>query len=462
MQMLHVTNQQRLAAPLNGQQHSSTPIAGHHYMQWMHAPNPTDSHTQESGHYVSVSLPDGGSSMATTSAPHQNSISQTNRKKPWIQALLQKEVTRSTYSVPTVSTSMQHMQKQQQHMTTGVVSMLPSSSVYESHTQNFVSSPAATMMAEPLASIATTTTIQQARPMYTQSPIMASTTHSRPLSNHIIETISPMTWPETTTHFTPTVRPYMRPSSQSQYVMSTSSAGVGMTTDSMFSHYKQPQQPVVGPAYLIIEGHSKVKTYGNSPEGRHEPNVRPVQSTVDPVVVTVVPPEVQRSAAYRLQLADEERRFEVKHLHYRQEPTPEQRADELQMARAKTTPTMPVTTTQPTDAEITITPAPMPQAAMSTDELAASADVTTADEVPATTTTGAPTRMSGLLSLLNTSFGDFLTENAADDEDDGSEMTTMATSTQQSVVTTQVSNISEIVVDTSEGEGNVENMNRDM
>jgi hypothetical protein len=35
-----------------------------------------------------------------------------------------------------------------------------------------------------------------------------------------------------------------------------------LTTDPLFSHYKQPAEPLRGPMYLIIQGHSKVKTYG--------------------------------------------------------------------------------------------------------------------------------------------------------------------------------------------------------
>lgn len=37
-----------------------------------------------------------------------------------------------------------------------------------------------------------------------------------------------------------------------------------LTTDPMFKHYKQPSEPIKGPFYLIIQGHSKVKTYGAS------------------------------------------------------------------------------------------------------------------------------------------------------------------------------------------------------
>ncbi|PSN57206.1 hypothetical protein C0J52_05032 [Blattella germanica] len=45
----------------------------------------------------------------------------------------------------------------------------------------------------------------------------------------------------------------------STITMTTSSS---LTTDPLFSHYKQPVEPLRGPMYLIIQGHSKVKTYG--------------------------------------------------------------------------------------------------------------------------------------------------------------------------------------------------------
>lgn len=42
----------------------------------------------------------------------------------------------------------------------------------------------------------------------------------------------------------------------------TTMSSPSLTTDPLFSHYKQPVQPLKGPMYLIIQGHSKVKTYG--------------------------------------------------------------------------------------------------------------------------------------------------------------------------------------------------------
>lgn len=89
---------------------------------------------------------------------------------------------------------------------------------------------------------------------------------------HHIE-IHPMIM-ETTTHFTP-----------------TTAQPLSMTTDELFSHYKQPVEPLKGPMYLIIQGHSKVKTYGPKPENitnKHVPKMVPVVSTKDPVVSHVV------------------------------------------------------------------------------------------------------------------------------------------------------------------------------
>ncbi|XP_068906106.1 mucin-2 [Tenebrio molitor] len=44
----------------------------------------------------------------------------------------------------------------------------------------------------------------------------------------------------------------------------TTTMTTSLTTDPLFKHYKQPMEPLRGPLYLIIQGHSKVKTYGPS------------------------------------------------------------------------------------------------------------------------------------------------------------------------------------------------------
>lgn len=128
--------------------------------------------------------------------------------------------------------------------------------------------------------------------MSSNNPIVNG--HNRPYDPpKIIKSVNNL---DAATHFAPTVLPE---------IISP------MTTDTMFSHYKQPEKPMPPPLYLIIEGHSKVKTYGgpSTSSGRHEPKLVPVQSTVDPVVVRVVN-------------EDDDGKYEVRHLHYKQ-PKPE-------------------------------------------------------------------------------------------------------------------------------------------
>lgn len=55
----------------------------------------------------------------------------------------------------------------------------------------------------------------------------------------------------------------------------TTTTTTKLTTDPLFKHYKQPEAPLRGPMYLIIQGHSKVKTYGPS----KQMNGIPIQET---------------------------------------------------------------------------------------------------------------------------------------------------------------------------------------
>ena len=78
-----------------------------------------------------------------------------------------------------------------------------------------------------------------------------------------------------------------------------------MTIDPLFAHYKQVVQPIRGPPYLIIEGHSKVKKYGpndNSSMSR-APIIVPVEATQDPVIRHVI------------NSREDATKFTVKHLH---------------------------------------------------------------------------------------------------------------------------------------------------
>lgn len=75
--------------------------------------------------------------------------------------------------------------------------------------------------------------------------------HSLPKKEPVLPTIPPAT--TTPTPPPPTTTP-------------TTTSTSSLTTDPLFKHYKQPAEPIKGPLYLIIQGHSKVKTYGPKPQ----------------------------------------------------------------------------------------------------------------------------------------------------------------------------------------------------
>lgn len=90
----------------------------------------------------------------------------------------------------------------------------------------------------------------------TTSPITTTTTTP---ASPIFLTPAEISAPPTTEGPTPTPRPL-----STSYTTSAS-----LTTDPLFAHYKQPSEPLQGPMYLIIEGHSKVKNYG---AGKQQPS----------------------------------------------------------------------------------------------------------------------------------------------------------------------------------------------
>uniref|UniRef100_A0A182PCX9 Uncharacterized protein n=1 Tax=Anopheles epiroticus TaxID=199890 RepID=A0A182PCX9_9DIPT len=107
-----------------------------------------------------------------------------------------------------------------------------------------------------------------------------------PVSTHLPSMMS-------TTTTTTTMRSPVTTSSSSSTMspmVTTPPAPLAMTTDSIFSHYKQPATPERWSPYLIIEGHSKVKTYGlNTNDTLMQlPRMVPVTSTKDPIVRHVV------------------------------------------------------------------------------------------------------------------------------------------------------------------------------
>lgn len=97
---------------------------------------------------------------------------------------------------------------------------------------------------------------------------------------------------------------------------STTAAPITPTTDPIFSHYNQPALPVRGPLYLIIQGHSKVKTYGieskqsknENKQSKNEPKLIPVGGDTDPVIRHVASDDTNSNI------------IQIKHLHKTRAP----------------------------------------------------------------------------------------------------------------------------------------------
>ncbi|GLV33117.1 uncharacterized protein CBL_10464 [Carabus blaptoides fortunei] len=62
----------------------------------------------------------------------------------------------------------------------------------------------------------------------------------------------------------PLLHSLLKKESTTTFAPPTTTSVASLTTDPLFKHYKQPAEPLRGPMYLIIQGHSKVKTYGPS------------------------------------------------------------------------------------------------------------------------------------------------------------------------------------------------------
>lgn len=200
---------------------------------WNQEPSiPLDAYGSESASFVTVLKPKSSPNPYLATAPsvykdarqsiynfaaNVNALQASDKKRPWLQNLLQKEV---TYHTPTVMP------------TTPQIVMSYSPPVFESHS-----------------------TLTNDLPTQYQFNPFDSTTLSP------VTTVAPIT----------------------------------LTTDELFSHYKQPTEPLHGPMYLIIQGHSKVKTYGGQQTVngtiRHSAKMVPVETSRDPVVTHVVSEE---------------------------------------------------------------------------------------------------------------------------------------------------------------------------
>lgn len=83
----------------------------------------------------------------------------------------------------------------------------------------------------------------------------------------------------------------------------TTTTTAKLTTDPLFKHYKQPEAPLRGPMYLIIQGHSKVKTYGPS----KQMNGIPVQETNE-VLTADEYSNVKHLHSYKKEVGEERQR----------------------------------------------------------------------------------------------------------------------------------------------------------
>lgn len=204
---------------------------------WNQEPSiPMDTYGSESASLVTVLKPKSSPNPYLATAPsvykdarqsiynfaaNVNALEASDKKKPWLQNLLRKEV---TYYTPTVMP------------TTPQIVMSYSPPVFESHS-----------------------TSENDLPQYQFNPYESTT-----------------------------------------YRPATTVAPITMTTDELFSHYKQPARPLNGPMYLIIQGHSRVKTYGGQQTVNetinHSPKMVPIEVMRDAVVTHVVSEDDHGSA----------------------------------------------------------------------------------------------------------------------------------------------------------------------
>ncbi|KAI8119958.1 hypothetical protein CVS40_8706 [Lucilia cuprina] len=278
-------------------------------------PQTHDSHHQESVNYVTYhsrpSLTSTPSIMlgmnvaghheiyspnsirGSSSGHHKSTLS--SSRKPWIHDLLQKEFIKpvkptqnpNSYHVDTIKSS--HMEPQQHFEP--VMRPQGISTTYAPVTFVTPTMPSTTSTTQTVYITSTTqkqtTTTTPPSPMYSSTPsTYTTTTHA----------------PRTTTTLSPT-RLLIPNTSNLAYRPTV--APVKMTTDSLFSHYNQPEKPLRGPMYLIIEGHSKVKTYGKDELDPHKPKIVPVIPKREPVVRMADPNEKRGTPET----------FQVKHLH---------------------------------------------------------------------------------------------------------------------------------------------------
>lgn len=270
-------------------------------------PQSHDAHHQESMNYLTYSRPSMTSTQHSVSGGSHDyyspnsirgsaGVHKSSSRKPWIHDLLQKEFIKTMK--PTASPNSYHMEASAKppQLDTHFEPMLSPQTIFSSSTYapvTFVTTTPATPTPAPThaAIYVTSSSTSTTHPTTTYSPpIYTQTSTSTTQAPRTTTTLSPtrLLIPNTSNlSYRPTVSP------------------MKMTTDSLFSHYHQPEKPLRGPMYLIIEGHSKVKTYGKDELDPHKPKIVPVISNREPVVRRADPNEKRGTPET----------FQVKHLH---------------------------------------------------------------------------------------------------------------------------------------------------
>ncbi|XP_075152324.1 uncharacterized protein LOC142226290 [Haematobia irritans] len=323
-----------------------------------HQPS-SDTHHHESMKYLTYTRP----SMTTTShhsmtgGSHDyyspNSIrgsmgvqkTSSSSRKPWIHDLLQKEFIKS--AKPTAApNSLYHSEavpvRSQPQTETHFEAMIQPAKTYTIH-QSINYSPV-TFVTTSTPSSTTVIPTTSSTTSTTQTPIFVTASSSSTTSTTYHTTPSPIFFTHTTTTPAPKTTTTLSPTrllipNTSNLAYRPTVAPIKMTTDSLFSHYNQPEKPLRGPMYLIIEGHSKVKTYGKDELDPHKPKIVPVISSREPVVRRADPNEKRGTPET----------FEVKHLHTKTTQPMEKVTESTPKMTVKTTTTTttkkPVTST---------------------------------------------------------------------------------------------------------------------
>ncbi|EDV56665.1 uncharacterized protein Dere_GG22775 [Drosophila erecta] len=365
----------------------------------------SDPHLQESMHTYSFSRPHHQQTMiySPNSLPGHQNGSKTGLRKPWLHELLQKEVvvTSKPKVKPTMPATKYLMGTTKPHHP-----QPPFGFGINSTRPPFTYAPVTFVPGPPTIAVPTVATRKEPQPeLYITPTPQTSSSGFRPMM--MTSTTSVGTTPSTTTTTLPI---YQRATTTSNRLLIPQTSNLAQrptvapaasepTTDSLFSHYKQPPKPLLGPMYLIIEGHSKVKTYGQNELDPHSPKIVPVISKREPVV-RIADPNEKRGTVES---------YQVKHLHTKTTPMT------TTSTTKRPTTTKPTTTRAPERTPVCSTTKAPVRSSTTTVATATKTTTSTTTKVPISTTTPQipsqptpenPSGVNDLMSLLDNMFAD--------------------------------------------------------